>query len=624
LESVAEEKKEQPAGARVVSSAASVVGGEANVAVAAVNAAASIAIAEGSASSSDSDEEDVEAKGDDGPVETDAKDEEVTDAQVLVKAAGGISTVWKKEDTPLNADAKLDDTNGEERTATIKFTRGAPGVYLRGAGSIPTSFAQRKCKLVLSYFLLMFPLQIVDFIVNATNSTILAEKGQINPQKFFTFIGLLFVMTVLRLDSKREYWNKETGDELFPCPDFSRYMGLAEFERFQKHLKLDIAETTEEKDDKWFVIRRLIREFNARRRQVISPGEFVCIDESMVPWEGADSAHRKHGAPYVTKIIRKPTPVGIEIKNAACSQSGVMLALEVQEGKEAMARKDFANCGSAGTAWVLRLTKEANLFASWRTVCADSAFASVKTALTCLQHKMHFRGVVKTATKLFPLHFFNRTQLNRGDSVTLTNGALQEGRTVIAHSFKSSAIREGDDSELSDNDDECSCSYKLISSHVDRQTKRNGTAYRSDGALASSWHAASAAHARVGTVSGAARAARSLLLRVACPRNGNAPCSTWLIASQVSKIKNISYISERRVGKCQNVNEDHLLALCTTHNFPIAVQNTGIWDVSIAVVWAAGRFDRKCFAEGDASPSKTLSSSFQGAQGKAKSSFKMD
>ena len=84
--------------------------------------------------------------------------------------------------------------------------------------------------------------------------------------------------------------------------------------------------------------------------------------------------------PHVTKIERKPKGVRTELKDAACAQTKAVIALEIREGKEAMALKDYASeYTKAGTATVLRLTKPWH--GSGCVINGDSAFASVTTAV---------------------------------------------------------------------------------------------------------------------------------------------------------------------------------------------------------------------------------------------------
>ena len=62
--------------------------------------------------------------------------------------------------------------------------------------------------------------------------------------------------------------------------------------------------------------------------------EQLCISA----WRGKDGSD---GMPHVTKIARKPKGVGAELKDAVCAMTQVIIALEIQEGKEAMATKKY-------------------------------------------------------------------------------------------------------------------------------------------------------------------------------------------------------------------------------------------------------------------------------------------
>jgi hypothetical protein len=124
--------------------------------------------------------------------------------------------------------------------------------------------------------------------------------------------------------------------------------------------------------------------------------------------------------PHVTKIKRKPQGVGLEIKDACDVISGIMLRLELCEGKEAMLEKPFQRELDSGTATLLRLTEP--WWGTGRIVCADSAFASVKAAVALRKRGLHFLGLVKTATREFPKRFLDSYPLSeRGAHVTVTS-----------------------------------------------------------------------------------------------------------------------------------------------------------------------------------------------------------
>ena len=109
----------------------------------------------------------------------------------------------------------------------------------------------------------------------------------------------------------------------------------------------------------------------AKWRGAWSPGTYLVPDESMVFWVGG-------GAPHLTLIPRKPTPLGIMMKTLVCGQTGIMLNAEISEAKEVMEKKEYYSEWGATTATTLRLAKP--YFGRKKVVIADSWFGSVRTA----------------------------------------------------------------------------------------------------------------------------------------------------------------------------------------------------------------------------------------------------
>jgi hypothetical protein len=100
-------------------------------------------------------------------------------------------------------------------------------------------------------------------------------------------------------------------------------------------------------------------------------------DESMIQWTGASGPPT--GMPHMSYVPRKPVPLGCEVKCVADGTSGVMMYIELQEGKTRMMRLRFAD--------KLR-----------RVVVGDSWFASRATP-AALKEKfgVEFTECVKTA-----------------------------------------------------------------------------------------------------------------------------------------------------------------------------------------------------------------------------------
>lgn len=95
--------------------------------------------------------------------------------------------------------------------------------------------------------------------------------------------------------------------------------------------------------------------------------------------EGADGEYVAEGMPHRTKIAQKPEGVGAEMKALVCGETGIILKLDVMEGREANQRRDFSQEYGEGTAVTVQLTKE--YYGTGRVVYADSASSSVKTLL---------------------------------------------------------------------------------------------------------------------------------------------------------------------------------------------------------------------------------------------------
>ncbi|GMF59478.1 unnamed protein product [Phytophthora fragariaefolia] len=154
-------------------------------------------------------------------------------------------------------------------------------------------------------------------------------------------------------------------------------------------------------DDPWKSIRPLIDGFNSRRRDVVSLGEILCVDECMSAWQGKEGKYCYDGIPHKTKIPRKPEGVGAELNAIADGDSGVLLGLDLMEGAEHQRQKPYHALFGEGTAIVLRLSEVYK--GSGCTVVAESAFFSVKT-LVQLDNLcgLYFMEMVKTASREYP------------------------------------------------------------------------------------------------------------------------------------------------------------------------------------------------------------------------------
>ena len=110
---------------------------------------------------------------------------------------------------------------------------------------------------------------------------------------------------------------------------------------------------------------------------------------------------------------RKPKPLGTEFKCIADSKTGVMIALDICEGKEAMSKKELSKELGNSTSTTLRLMDKGIHHANYDSehsdeqrksiFIGDSWFGSVKVAAEIQKRGQHCCMNVKKIPKYFLL-----------------------------------------------------------------------------------------------------------------------------------------------------------------------------------------------------------------------------
>ncbi len=91
--------------------------------------------------------------------------------------------------------------------------------------------------------------------------------------------------------------------------------------------------------DPWMQHRTTTTSTTPSRPPSASPRSRLTVDESMCAFEPQSSCYGN--LPNLSFIIRKPQPLGTELKNAADGGTGLMIHLEIQDGKDATHKKAF-------------------------------------------------------------------------------------------------------------------------------------------------------------------------------------------------------------------------------------------------------------------------------------------
>lgn len=177
---------------------------------------------------------------------------------------------------------------------------------------------------------------------------------------------------------------------------------------------------------RWSLVSDFVDAFNDHRAANFKPSDLICVDESISRWYGQGGSWIDHGLPMYVVIDRKPEN-GCEIQTSACGRSSIMMRPHlVTTARDEERRTSPHEQGLLhGTVVLSRLVSP--WVGSGRTVCADSYFASVQAAERMQMSGMRFIGVVKTATRKYPMaELARRPAHGRGDTEYLVR-KNQEG-----------------------------------------------------------------------------------------------------------------------------------------------------------------------------------------------------
>ena len=274
----------------------------------------------------------------------------------------------------------------------------------------------------LEYFLMLFPPQQLQLILQLTNNELaIARKNYTTAGEIVKFFGVMLLVTRFEFGSRASLWSNVTTNKYIPAPSFGltgmprkRLDDLWMCIRFSEQPPNRPSDMTSEQY-RWRLVDDFVKNFNEHRAQNFFPSDEICIDESMSRWYGQGGHWINHGLPMYVAIDSKPEN-GCEIQNAACGRSGVMIRLKIvkraeEENASAVTENDGNNHGTN----VLKFLVEPWVRTD-RCVCADSYFASANAMTVLRMMGLRFIGVVKTATKKFPMSYLSNLELvQRGD-----------------------------------------------------------------------------------------------------------------------------------------------------------------------------------------------------------------
>jgi hypothetical protein len=268
------------------------------------------------------------------------------------------------------------------------------------------------------FFRLLFPMRFMnEVIIPLTNQKLnTLQQSILQPDEFLLFLGITLSMALQPIRGGIDaYWGVEKGinDTIYTPGNYGHRFKMSKhrFKCIRRCMTFGTTVQTptvpgvqaEPDKDPWGAIRPFVNA-NTCRSKCVTPGRVLTVDEVMSMWLGLDGEYAVEGLPHVTKIQRKPRGIGAELKAAADGQSGIMLHLEMIEGKEREKVKKWHAEYGHGCAVLMRCVEKYK--GSGRHVIADSAFGSPKTQVAVHTHLgMYTSLAVKTAHREYPKAF---------------------------------------------------------------------------------------------------------------------------------------------------------------------------------------------------------------------------
>ena len=273
----------------------------------------------------------------------------------------------------------------------------------------------------LDYFLMSFPNAQMDLCIIETNKQLREQrKRETTATELYKLFGIIILITRFETTSRARLWSTVSQNKYIPAVKLGAMTGMPR-QRFDdlwsalrwSHQPKERPQGVSHAEHRWMLINDMVEIFNHHREDDFIPGEWICADESISRWYGLGGHWINIGLPMYIAIDRKPES-GCEIQNSACGKSGVMLRLKIVKHVESedlhlVEGPDELPHGTSVLKYLVLPWAQTS-----RGVCADSYFASVATAQTLMGLGLRFIGVVKSATKKFPMKYLSSLELLEG------------------------------------------------------------------------------------------------------------------------------------------------------------------------------------------------------------------
>lgn len=220
------------------------------------------------------------------------------------------------------------------------------------------------------------------------------------------FFGLIIWMGLVKLPKLALYWS---NNPMYAQPFAKNIMSRNRFEILLRMLHFSNNEEARENDRLW-KISNLLSTLNANFAYHYTPGEFLCVDESMIPFRGR-VIFRQYNK-------QKRHKYGIKLFKL-CTVPGYTWKIEVYSGKQ------LDSAFSTPTNVVLRLCE--GLLGKGHSVFVDNWYTSLDLAEKLIDNETHLIGTLRRNRKYLPKQVME-AKLNPGEFAAKENS---KGITVM-------------------------------------------------------------------------------------------------------------------------------------------------------------------------------------------------
>lgn len=213
------------------------------------------------------------------------------------------------------------------------------------------------------------------------------------------FLGVICYMGMVNMPSIRHYWSNRP---LFHIRPISDALSRNRFELLLKMWHFSDNNSCPE-GDRLYKIQPLLDMFIQNSQKVFTPGQVVCIDETLVPFRG-----RLVMKQYIPQKTHK---YGVKLFKLCCDR-GYTWNLKVYAGKEAD--------GGVSVPTKIVTSLAENLLDSGRVIITDNYYTSLELANILLDRKTHLIGTLRSNRRGNPRDVIQK-KLKKGEIIGREN-----------------------------------------------------------------------------------------------------------------------------------------------------------------------------------------------------------